>query len=83
MEIPHQYDVVSCENCGFTFADVQANQDAYNHYYANDNCYSCEGDIKEEDKNVLVEHVINFLGKYVGKNENILDIGCGAGDVLK
>ncbi len=83
MEIPDEYDVVSCDNCGFTFADVGANQDAYNYYYANDNCYSCDSDIKEEGESASVKHIVKFLQSYVKKNESILDIGCGAGDVLK
>ncbi len=83
MRIPNQYDVVCCENCGFTFADTNAGQDAYNEYYANDNCYSCDHDIKASGANISVECMKNFLIKYVKKNESILDIGCGSGDLLK
>ena len=60
MEIPDEYDVVSCDNCGFTFADVGANQDAYNYYYANDNCYSCDSEIKEAGESASVKHIVKF-----------------------
>ena len=83
IKIPNQYNVVCCENCGFTFADANANQDVYNEYYASDNCYSCEGDIKALEKNISIAYMRDFLLKHVKKDENILDIGCGSGDLLK
>ena len=47
MPIPSQYDVVSCRQCGFCFADVEANQDDYNLYYRNSNDYSQTSDLKQ------------------------------------
>lgn len=83
MKIPNQYDVVCCKKCGFTYGDVNADQDTYNEYYANDNCYSCDNDIKVSGAKISIEHMKKFLLKYVKKNELILDIGCGSGDLLK
>ena len=31
--LPNAYDVVSCENCGFCFADTSATQADYDKYY--------------------------------------------------
>ena len=31
--LPNEYDVVSCEQCSFIFADVEVTQNEYNLYY--------------------------------------------------
>ncbi len=33
VRLPDEYDVVTCEKCGFAYADVDATQDTYNTYY--------------------------------------------------
>ena len=48
VKLPDEYDVVTCENCGFAYADVDATQDTYNTYYACNNMYSADAALKEK-----------------------------------
>lgn len=81
ISLPSEYDVVSCTNCGFTYADTTASQKDYNEYYSECNMYSCDAAIKANaDKlNRIYYKQINF---YIDKKQSILDIGFGSGDLL-
>lgn len=82
-KLPTEYDIVSCSGCGFSYADVDANQDVYNTYYKNCNMYSSYSTIR--DKLTLANNKIRMevINKYVPKDSKILDIGCGGGDFLQ
>lgn len=82
IKLSNHYNIVSCLGCGFSFADTQSNQEDYNAYYAGDNCYSDDGEIKSTSMKQSVGYSTQFFSKYVKKNETILDIGCGSGDFL-
>ena len=77
------YDVVACCECGFVYADVVGKQENYNSYYANYNNYSALSDLKENIYDKICDERVKFLEKYLKKEYKILDIGCGAGDLLK
>ena len=47
--LPNGYDVVSCVECGFVYADTTATKEDYDHYYENCNWYG--GDVKEHEFN--------------------------------
>lgn len=79
------YDVVSCENCDFIFADKIPDQSAFNHYYKTMSKY--EFDYKKgnvaNDYMVHFKKIFKFIKPYVSdKATNILDIGCSTGALL-
>lgn len=82
VRLPKSYDIVTCEKCGFAFADTESSQEDYNEYYDSDNCYSYNGEIKSTTMQQLVSCTTDFFCRNVQRSEKILDIGCGAGDFL-
>lgn len=80
--IPGEYDVVSCLDCGFTFADVDACQADYNQYYATDNMYSEYSGIRDKLTEANNKIRLEVFTKYVSRESRVLDIGCGGGDFL-
>lgn len=82
MPISANYDVVCCASCGFIFADIDDTQKSYNKYYSEYNVYSSVSKLKENCYEKLNKQRVDFLEKYIDINENILDIGCGGGDLL-
>lgn len=82
VKLPNEYDVVTCDNCGFAYADVKASQEIYNAYYACNNMYSADAALKEKIVNVTAERRGDFFERYISKKAKILDIGCGSGALL-
>ena len=80
--IPREYDVVSCLECGFTYADVDACQTDYNRYYATCNMYSEYSGIRDKLTEANNKIRLEVFTKYVDKDSKVLDIGCGGGDFL-
>ncbi|MEI6423715.1 MAG: methyltransferase domain-containing protein [Lentisphaerota bacterium] len=78
--LPSQYDVVSCANCGFVFADTQANQETYDRYYAEMSKY--EMDYTESNTSMFVERAAWINTVIHDKNAEIIDVGCGNGQLL-
>lgn len=82
------YDVVSCQSCGFVYADVNVSQDAYNKFYARFSKYSdpntsTGGGENVYDLNRLVETTKLISSHFLDKNINIIDIGCANGGLLR
>ena len=46
---------MTCENCGFAYADVDATQDTYNTYYACNNMYSADAALKEKIVDIIAD----------------------------
>lgn len=87
--LPNQYDVVSCENCGFVFADTSANQEIYDRYYAEMSKYedvntASGGGDKPYDLKRL-NQTANDIERILTNNKSarILDIGCGNGGLIQ
>lgn len=82
--LPPEYNIVSCEQCGFTFADSDASQEDYNEYYKKFNDYSVDADIKlgQELSGTAYESIFQSVKDLVDINESIIDLGCGAGQLL-
>ncbi|MCI1823563.1 MAG: hypothetical protein LKI76_06490 [Megasphaera sp.] len=81
--LPEEYDVVACDKCGFTFADVLANQLLYNEYYEKYNMYSESTFLKSSFDKELNKDRIELIEKYINKNDYVIDIGCGNGSLMK
>lgn len=79
-----RYDVVSCEECGFVFADNIPTQKEFNDYYAEMSRW--ENNVNEENNKNYLKHfnsMIDFIFPYLRlENNNILDIGCSTGEFL-
>lgn len=82
LPITANYDVVCCSNCGFIFADIDDTQENYNKYYSEYNVYSLISKLKENSYEKLSKQRVDFLERYIKKNESIVDIGCGGGNLL-
>lgn len=81
--LPNEYDVICCDNCGFTYADVDASQDDYNLYYEDSNMYSEDAALKAKITGNREEMRYKILSEYVRNSDKILDVGCGGGGLLK
>jgi SAM-dependent methyltransferase len=84
--LPDNYDLVTCTNCGFVFADTSASQDDYNIYYSilskyEDTSISSGSGFNQNDYDRLFR-TGNTLEKYIKKNDSVLDIGCANGGQL-
>ncbi len=85
--LPPVYDVVSCDNCGFCFADTAASQEDYDHYYNQMSKYEDKntrtgGGFSVFDK-VRMDTVADLLLKVMNnKSGSIVDVGCANGGML-
>lgn len=86
--LPSEYEIVTCINCGFVFADTPANQTIYNNYYTQLSKYedlkiASGGGVEkfDYDRLMLTASTINrVLPQY---SACILDMGCANGGLLK
>jgi 2-polyprenyl-3-methyl-5-hydroxy-6-metoxy-1,4-benzoquinol methylase len=86
--LPAAYDIVSCQKCGFTFADTAVDQEAYDRYYTVCSKYEDEKvatgagaqDWDAERLEQAADAIASFLPD---KASSILDIGCAGGGLLK
>ena len=79
------YYVVSCDNCGMVYANVQKTQDELDKYYREQNKYEFN-DKQGKVPQSYVEHfnkIYNFIEPHLkSKDVRILDIGCSTGALL-
>ena len=85
--LPSEYDVVSCTECGFTYADSSATQLDYNDYYATFNNYSEAVKTKKnyyDEISPLYKYFVEFLNgiDHISRDSAMIDIGCGGGNLL-
>jgi SAM-dependent methyltransferase len=84
--LPDNYDLVSCDRCGFVFADTPARQDVYDCFYAElskyeDKISSSGGSYTVWDKERFTL-VTRHLAEFIPKHAVILDVGCANGGLL-
>ena len=88
--------VVLCKSCSLLYVNPRMNQESYDDFYNNYyrilyNYRNTYGDLSDEDKKSFIESQINtginikdFLCEEIkDKKLNVLEIGCGAGGILK
>lgn len=82
--LPHHYNIVCCNSCGFTFADSEASQDDYNRYYANCDEYAEDDSVKLGNliSGTTYEAIGKKIASFVKKDASIIDVGCGSGLLL-
>lgn len=84
-------NTVICKKCGLVLINPRMNQESYNSFYDNEyrRLYNGDEEPKESFWNDQYERgkeVNRFIKKYVddySKINNVLEIGCGAGGILK
>jgi len=76
-----KYDVVSCSECGFVFADTPVGQDVYDRYYSQMSIYEMDYGALDISKHMSQAKLIgSFLND---ENAKIVDMGCGNGGLLQ
>jgi 2-polyprenyl-3-methyl-5-hydroxy-6-metoxy-1,4-benzoquinol methylase len=86
-KLPDSYDVVSCQACGFTFADTPADQEAYDRFYTicskyEDDRVATGGGAQDWDAERLEQTAETIASLLPNKESSILDIGCAGGGLL-
>lgn len=86
--LPATYAVVSCNQCGFVYANTPANQTVYDEYYANYSKYEDPAIASGGGHTLIdaqrIDETFSLLEQYIpNKQAKILDIGCGNGWLLK
>lgn len=84
--LPSEYEILSCPNCGFVYADSPAAQEEYDRYYADHSKYedptvATGGGASNEDRQRL-ELLADRITHQTSPTERILDIGCANGGLL-
>lgn len=86
-ELPDCYDVVSCDSCGFAFADTSASQDMYDRFYRfcskyEDERVSTGSGAQAWDAERLEGTTDTLAAQLPNEDAAILDIGCASGGLL-
>jgi SAM-dependent methyltransferase len=75
-----KYDVVSCCECGFVYADTPVKQHVYDKYYAEMSKYEIGYDNIDLKKYMSQAKIINAIME--NKNASVIDVGAGNGGLL-
>lgn len=82
-----QYDVVACRSCGFVYADTASAQADYDRYYADSSKYTdartSTGAGEQAWDNRRLEDTARTIAAHVGRDAQIVDIGCANGGLLR
>lgn len=78
--LPAEYDIVSCKNCGFCYADTTAAVQDYDYYYENINFYASKPETAGYEK--TLNDWIDIIERTTEKSSCILDMGFGDGRLL-
>jgi len=79
--LPESYNIVSCNQCGFCYADTSATMENYNNYYEQCNVYSGMP-VDDSDWNELHGIASDWIADELDKNAALLDMGFGQGNFL-
>lgn len=78
-KLPSKYNIVSCSNCGFCYADTSATEEQYDYYYKNCNIYATD---TKNRNNIESEFSIckDVMLEILDKDSTLLNIGVGNAD---
>ncbi len=75
------YTIGRCQQCGFHFAHVLADDATFQNYYRSVSKYDVAGHISALDQ-VRIEAAAQFCDAHVPKHHMVVDLGCGFGAML-
>ena len=80
-----RYDVVKCENCGMIYANNIEESVPLNDYYEKMSKYDCEYSINFSKETHIESNqlIVKISSAHISKDSAVLDVGCGAGGLLK
>ena len=84
--LPDCYRIVSCNNCGFVYDDLEANEVLFERYYHNCTKYTSSG-VGGSGGLTLIDRIryrefLKLLFPFITKKMMIADVGCGKGGLL-
>jgi SAM-dependent methyltransferase len=82
------YDVVTCDSCGFVYADTSVSQTEYDRFYSQYSKYEDQktgtGGFENEWDRERLEETARQIANYLGDTKAfVLDVGCANGGLLK
>lgn len=82
--LPDKYNIVCCDHCGFTFADMEASQQLFDEYYKKQNIYAEAEDLRgmKVVSNPYFDYIFGLVDQRIDKAARVIDIGCGGGQLL-
>lgn len=80
---PSFYSIVSCEECGMVYTDIEISDENIDNYYANENMYDNISTLKRHIYTKAEEMYYSFVNNYINEKSYIVDVGCGSGNFLK
>lgn len=75
------YSIGKCRQCGFHFANRLADDETISKYYRSASKYDVTSSISDWDL-ARIQSAIRILEPLVGKDERVVDLGCGFGALL-
>lgn len=77
-----KYEIVQCEKCGMMYADNLIQSMPLAEYYNVLSKYETHDNLVSKELKEMYAHIVKFVSTCIEKNDDILDIGCGNGNLL-
>lgn len=78
----NSYYVNKCEDCGMIYAGDILVSMSLDEYYDNLSKYETKDYFLSAEAKAIYKKIIFFVEPYINKNDHILEIGCGSGNLL-
>lgn len=79
---PEKYDIVACKKCGMLYADSFLTIELLDKYYSECNMYDNVSNVIKDNTDEVHKTYYKIIEKYIQKEEDILEVGCGDGNEL-
>ena len=79
---PKKYDIVVCKKCGMLYADSFLTMELLDKYYCECNIYDNMSNVIKGNTDEVHKKYYKIIEKYIQKEEDILEVGCGDGNEL-